>query len=278
MEIPPIRIMIIDSHTHLGAMFGKDYHPKDLLASMDAGGVDAALVYGSDLFRLPGVFEGITTEEAIAVSAKHPRLHAIGGVEAATLTPERLDLFRAHLRERKLCGVKVYSGYDTVAPTDPLLSPLLEHCEREEIPVIFHTGITMRGTHGFLSHAHPLSIDGVAQRYPRLRIVMAHFGNPWVTDTAVVMVKNPNVYMDLSGYFAENLPIDDEQLTRFHRDLSEWHYFIGSYERCLFGTDYPVSPQRPYLDAVRTLTMSDAEWERVLWRNASELFKIPVSK
>ena len=42
----------------------------------------------------------------------------------------------------------------------------------------------------------PLCFEEVAIEYPELRIGLAHFGWPWVQDTAMMLLKYPNVYAE----------------------------------------------------------------------------------
>ena len=69
---------------------------------------------------------------------------------------------------------------------------------RHGLPVVFHTGDTY-SPRAKLRYARPLLIDDVAVDHPDTRFVLAHLGNPWLTDAAEVVYKNVNVWADLSG-------------------------------------------------------------------------------
>ncbi len=45
----------------------------------------------------------------------------------------------------------------------------------------------------------PAAVDCMARRFPRLRILMAHFGNPWWEEAWKITWSNRNVHADLSG-------------------------------------------------------------------------------
>jgi predicted TIM-barrel fold metal-dependent hydrolase len=70
---------------------------------------------------------------------------------------------------------------------------------------------------------------------------MAHFGNPWIIDAAVVALKNKNVYVDVSGYFVPGAPIPQKDIDFFIQDLT--------YEE---------------------------EKELVFWKNAKEIFNLKI--
>ncbi|MDW8215721.1 MAG: amidohydrolase family protein, partial [Roseiflexaceae bacterium] len=86
--------------------------------------------------------------------------------------------------------------------------------------------------------AHPLLMDEIAIRYPDLKIIMAHMGHPWQTDTCAVIRKHPNIFADLSG--------------DFYRPFSFWEQLIKATEwnvldKILLGSDYPITTCRRQL-------------------------------
>jgi predicted TIM-barrel fold metal-dependent hydrolase len=79
-----------------------------------------------------------------------------------------------------------HTGYLAFSRTEP------------EIPPIRMTD--MRAAH----------IDTVARRFPKLKILMSHFSNPWWEEAWKVSWSRPNVYADLSG------------ATAFRRSMNMW--------------------------------------------------------
>jgi predicted TIM-barrel fold metal-dependent hydrolase len=59
--------------------------------------------------------------------------------------------------------------------------------------------------------------------------------------------------------------------------MEQVRVFLYSYEKFLFGTDYPLYSQKEYLGAVRALEMEPAERELVMYGNAARLFGLTVS-
>ena len=51
-------------------------------------------------------------------------------------------------------------------------------------------------------------------------------------------------------------------------------YFGGGAEKVVFGTDYPVETLDNGLSLVSMLKVTQADKERILWRNASRLYSI----
>ena len=259
--------MIIDSHTHLGETNGKKYTAKDLVAAMDMAGVARALVIAG---------EDDPTDEIIRQCEPYDQLDVIGWVDYKNLGEEQIAKNVEYLDNRKIKGLKFYTGYERYYPNDPKLFPLYQLCEEKNKPVIFHTGVLEVGYKGLLKQAHPIEIDEVATLYPDLKIVMAHFGNPWIMDSAAVVSKNPNVYVDVSGYFMEYQSIPDESVQEFVSDLKRFKSFVGDYKKCLFGTDWPIYDLKEYKEAVDQLELTEEEKELVFWRNAKQIFNLEI--
>ena len=80
--------------------------------------------------------------------------------------------------------------------------------------------------------------------FPDLKLVVAHFGQPYMEQTAILMRKNENVYADISA--------------RTHRPWQLYHGVMIAIEykvadRLLFGSDFPV----------RTPAQAIAEFRRI---------------
>lgn len=263
--------MIIDAHTHSFKDGGKFYSIEDLLASMDEAGIDYSILIADGV-----ILGGTTTEEAIRIGEAHPRIKAVGNVTYEKVTDEYIQTVGGYLEEKKIHGLKFYPGYENFYPTDEKLFPLYALCQKIGAPVIFHTGFLMSGLPGLLRQVQPLFIDDVANAFPNLKIVMAHFGNPWIVDAAAVVLRNKNVYVDLSGYFKEFSPITTEGENSFVQDLTSFKNIVGDFKRCIFASDWPLYSQKEYLEAAKKLPLTTEEKELVFWKNAKEVFRLDI--
>ncbi|MFH1462525.1 MAG: amidohydrolase family protein [bacterium] len=261
--------MIIDSHTHIGENNGKCWDPSELIKSMDSADIDISLVLSN--FHSG---KGTTIERVIEACKKFPRLKAIGNVDYSTLNNQQIEKLQDLLAKKIILGIKCYLGYEQFYPNNKKLYPLYEFCSQNNFPVIFHTGVLEMGHRGLLKYSHPLSIDELATDFPDLKIIIAHFGNPWIMDCAAVMVKNKNVYVDFSGYFEEYQSISKEEKRHFVKHMTEFKLFVGDFTKCLFGTDWPLYSQKEYLEAVESLPITKEERDSIFWKNAQTLFGI----
>jgi predicted TIM-barrel fold metal-dependent hydrolase len=261
--------MVIDCHTHLDDGGGAE----KLLRSMDEAEIDASIVIAE---TLPGdISNAAQVLEAVNQSE---RLWAIVNcVFSRTVELKYLEELTQLLLGDRVVGLKFYLGYEEYSPNDERLYPLYEYCEKHAVPIMFHTGVLEAGSSGLLEYSHPLQVDRVATRFPNLTIVMAHMGNPWLIDCAAVLAKNENVYADMSAFFAENKTITAHDVEVFKQRMEQVRVFLYSYDKFLFGTDYPLYSQKEYLRAVEALDMQPDEHERVMHGNAAKMFGIAIS-
>src|SRR5581483_8911766 len=233
--------MIIDAHTHLDHAGEKDWTPEQLIAAMDRAGIDQSIVISNTINNAP-------IEKMLEFASRQPRFKVVGHINFSSLDNDQIGKIKLYLKNKQIHGVKLYPGYENFYPDDKKLNPLFEYCEANDHPILIHTGIIMAGKSGLLEQAHPLVVDRIASRFPNLKIVIAHFGNPWIMDAAAVVSKNPRVFVDLSGYFTEFTDISPAELKLFIRQLTDFKTFVGSFKKCLFGTDFPLYNQMQYLE------------------------------
>jgi hypothetical protein len=165
-------------------------------------------------------------------------------------------------------GAQVFKAHVQVGryePNDPLLGPAWGAVEDAGIPVVIHCGSGPAPG----EHTGPEPIRLLLQRYPRLRLIIAHMGMPEYVDFMDICENSSDVRLDTTMAFTpfvdELMPFPSSQLNRL-RDLGD---------RILFGSDFPNIPYA-YADAMRSLTrlpgIDDAWLRGVFYENAATLF------
>lgn len=263
--------MIIDSHTHIGP-FGEQLGKTadELIKSMDEAHIDFSLVLATDFTGN----KGVSTDELITLTKHYDRLGVVGNVDYTDYDETQYNNLVNFAKHRSIVGVKLYPGYESFYPLNEKLLPLYAKLQEYQTPVIFHSGHVLAENGGLLKYAHPLHIDELAVAFPKLPIIIAHMGNPWIPDCAAVVLKNKNVYADLSAQFTELQAVSDEDLADFKDNLKTFKSVAGGLNKCLFATDWYFYSQKECLDALLDFPLSKEEQEAILWRNAKELFKI----
>ncbi|MGA8303189.1 MAG: amidohydrolase family protein [Thermoplasmata archaeon] len=276
------RALRVDTHLHLTRWWPDlsltayradlDFTPQGLVREMDANGIDFGLVIQ--------VHESPTAEEALTES-RSLREQSLGRLRpVVTVDPTREE---SRVREAialwetdpHIAGIKLFPGYLPFYPHDPRLAPLYEFAHRRGLPVLVHQGDTL-DRKGLVKFARPIELDEVAVRYSDVRFVLCHFGNPWVEEAAEVVYKNENVYADTSGLLAHpSAPYFERMVDQCRRRLLRAVISIGSPDRILYGSDWPLEELRVAVALVDELELPEEDRVKILGANAARLFRLP---
>ncbi|NJP37230.1 TatD family hydrolase [Alkalicoccus luteus] len=276
---------IIDAHIHLSyidrfietakRISHVHYSCSGLEAEMRDAGVTAAV--GMGLEELEGG-QGFPDPDAATpmrlnmLRERSPRIYSCAGINPHRLSPAALNRLEKELLDPQTVGIKIYLGYYYVYPMDSRYRMIYEMAAKYKVPVVFHTGDTF-SEKGLLKFAHPLAIDEVAVRHPDVTFILAHFGDPWMLDGAEIVYKNQNVYADLSGLIVG----DQSELTRivqtphFFDHFKHALAFADSYDKLLFGSDWPLIPIKPYISFIQSM-IPEEHHEKVFYQNALKVF------
>ncbi|MPZ44316.1 MAG: amidohydrolase family protein [Betaproteobacteria bacterium] len=234
----------------------------------------------------PAAFEAELRESGIELAVIAGRVGApkVGptsndGLVAYTRTqPKRLCVFpaidpaRSDWRadaERLLRGSdRVVKGFalepglltTPIYADDPLCLPVYEFCVERRLPLILSAGGNVGPDCG---HTLPVYVDRVARDFPKLNIVVAHGGWPWITAIHHVAFRRGNVYVSPDMYAL--MPGNEAYITAMNSYLSE---------RFVYASSYPFAPLRGYLESFLRVVANDVVAERVLYSNAAALIGI----
>ncbi len=170
-------------------------------------------------------------------------------------------------RHPKVVGFKFHPPDQGFYPSDKKFYRIWEALQAGGKPVMFHIGFTVLGANtdggsGIgLDYGRPIHLDTLAKDFPRMKILAAHPGWPWVEETIGVVTHKKNLYVDMSGYLAEQLP-------------ELFQKAIGSrlQDKALFGTDFPYVDLAKALSSFDKMGFKDTVKEKLLLGNAQRLF------
>jgi predicted TIM-barrel fold metal-dependent hydrolase len=175
----------------------------------------------------------------------------------------------ALLQQPKVLGFKFHPPDQGFFPDDRNFYPIWEVLQAGGKPVMFHVGFTVLGadTEGgsgiALEYGRPIHLDRLARDFPQMKIVAAHPGWPWEQELIGVVTHKKNVYVDTSGYLAEQLP------EIFRRAIGG-----RLQDKALFGTDFPYVDLEQALASFDKTDFKDSVKEKILITNAQRLFKL----
>jgi len=220
------------------------------------------------------VTEGVrnTNDHVIDLAVKHP--DAFAGV-LASLDTRASDLQKVALYAQELIknpavkGFKFHPPDQGFYPSDRKYYGIWEILQAGGKPVMFHVGFTVLGANSDggsgigLDYGRPVHLDTVAKDFPKLKIVAAHPGWPWEQELIGIVTHKKNLYVDTSGYLAEQLP------EIFLRAICG-----RLQDKALFGTDFPYVDLGKALASFDKLDFKDAVKEKILLTNARSLFDL----
>ena len=147
---------------------------------------------------------------------------------------------------------------------DPAVDPLYDVAQALELPALVMIG----GEYGDdISWCDPVRIERVAQRFPRLDIVIVHAGWPSIQATLAVAYRCPRVWLLPDVYFP-GLPGQVDLVLALRTFLRD---------RVIYGSGYPYCPHVQQLKAIRALKLPEDIESAFLFDNAARLFGLPAA-
>jgi len=278
---------MIDAHIHVvppslpgvGSLSPLLERPPEAVAlvlreEMRSTGLSGALAMGC--WRI-SESDPLGTEVTLRLASQVPGLHAIGVADPTRTDADHLRLVDDALAAGRVRALKGYLGYLHVGPDDPRYVPYYEMAARRNVPFIFHTGDTY-SPRAKLRFAHPLLVDEVAVDHPDVRFVLAHAGNPWLSEAAEIVYKNVNVWADLSGLMVGDLSAftaaeREDVRADTRRNIAQMFRYAERPNRFLYGSDWPLAPMAAYRSFIAA-AIPEIYHPQVFEDNAHTLFQI----
>ncbi|MEU1999850.1 amidohydrolase family protein [Rhodococcus sp. NPDC019627] len=228
---------------------------------MNASGVDRFLVLGLQIDRMgmdvPNEYIGGYLE------ANRDRAIGVGSVDPTR--PGAADQLRRDVKEWGLSGVKLSPPYQGFHPHCDEAYEVYRAAADLGIFLMFHQA-SVFAPDGCLEYAYPAMLDRIAREFRDTNMLLAHFGKPWMNECVELMMKNPNVFADVS-----TLPVKPWQMYNGLRLAVEGHVT----DRLVFGSDFPSFD--PKQSAEDFLSISELEMPLPIDREVVEdiLFNRP---
>jgi uncharacterized protein len=274
---------IIDAHMHLSNIKSfyetaeklsfVDYSNKGIIKEYEEANVVLGIGMGVTETEKQGFpdYEAITPMGLDLEEDIPGNIVYCAGVNPYDLDQDALIRLEEEVQKPNVVGIKIYLGYYPFYAYDEVYEPVYRLAAKYKLPVVFHTGDTY-SERGFLKYSHPLAIDEVAVKNRDVNFMMAHFGDPWTIIGAEIIYKNPNVFADLSGLIVgTEVDLKKKSEGLFLDHLRHALVFADSYDKLLFGTDWPLIPIAPYIEFIKNLIPEEFH-EQVFYHTAIKVF------
>ena len=265
---------IIDAHCHiypdgiaLKAVEAVDKFYDSLPADHYDGTVDTLIRSGNAAGITRFVVHSVATKPQQVSSINHfiaQSVERAGGafIGMGTMHLDSEDLRRdfEEIVALGLHGVKLHPDIQRFDVDESRAMAIYEMCADAGLPVLVHTGDYR------YDYSNPPRVENILRSFPKLRFIGAHFGGWSVWEEAARRLSDyPNIVVDSSSSFYALKPKTVRELVR-----------IWGADRVMFGTDYPLWPQKRDIDYLLNLELGDADYRKIFWDNAASLFRLEV--
>ena len=180
-----------------------------------------------------------------------------------TMHPEFRDFENElnFLKNKDIHGIKLHPEFQSFEPDNKALFPIYETLISKDMFVIFHSG-----KEEFLKRktplGHPASFAKLHKIFPKLKMVIAHFGAHALPLETKKHLLGQDIFIDLSFEFP------------FLSSAFIKHFFKKhSCDHLLFGSDSPWQPIQKYYSFFDKLKLSVGVKEKITSINALRLLK-----
>lgn len=156
-----------------------------------------------------------------------------------------------------LKGIKMHPQYQNFSADTEQLFPIYEAISAKGLILLMHSGFDLAYP-GDL-RAAPTKFLKIIKNFPKLRLVLAHFGGFRLWNEVFEKIAGHEIYMDTSFILKE-----DERM--FYRIIKK-----HSSDLILFGTDSPWLSQQTEKNRILQARISDRLKEKILFKNAVAL-------
>jgi predicted TIM-barrel fold metal-dependent hydrolase len=169
------------------------------------------------------------------------KLIGFAGIDPTERTA--IDELKMAKSELHLRGVTISPANQDFHPSDSRAMSVYAEAEQLGMPVLIHAGGQLTEA-SKLEYGRPYLLDEVARSFPRLRLVISQFGQPWVDETICMLGKHPNVFADVSGLLAR-------PWQAYNALVSAYQY--GVIDKLLFGSDFPFTSVTECIEALYSI-------------------------
>lgn len=248
----------------------------NLVKTMDACGVDAAVIFTIDLSQIAGEAR-VTNREVNRHHAEVAKRHSGRFWPLFAIDPRRSDAVEQATEAIEQWGMKGLKFMPATGfyPSDPICFPLYRKCQEWGVPIVFHSG-------GWQMHwncSQPMYIATAAEEFPDVKMVMAHAGLESWQQAALAASILPNVFLDVSLGGQWEYWLHPQEFYRWLRNLVDE---AGPW-KIMWASDWPgpnnLTPLDKWLEAFKEpktdIQFSQEEREIILGRAAQQVFGIP---
>jgi hypothetical protein len=157
--------------------------------------------------------------------------------------PDAVDEVKHVKTDLRLRGLTLSPANQDFHPSDTRAMRIYAIAEELGMPILMHPGGAFT-EQSKMEYGRPYLLDDVCRTFPRLRIIIAQLGQPWVDETICLLGKHANVFADVSGMLKR-------PWQAYNALVSAYQY--GVIDKLLFGSDFPYTNATECIEALYQL-------------------------
>jgi predicted TIM-barrel fold metal-dependent hydrolase len=206
--------------------------PEGLVEGMNDAGIDRSVILPLDFGMVEPARVGVEAynDWVFETAQENPdRIIPFMGIDPTR--PEALHLVEKYVRKFDARGIKIYPATGFF-PNEARLDPFWKRMDELGLAVVTHAGASW----GPLDekYNHPVLFQEVLERFPHMKLVIAHLGGKFRTEMYDLVERYPNAYTDcsaLQGWLPSNPEVALDRLKEVTQRIPG---------RALFGSDWPL--------------------------------------
>lgn len=227
---------------------------------MDKFDIEKAVIVSFNIKTAYGICL-VTNDDITEFVKKYPnRFIGFAGIDPPA--PDALEQLDYAINSLDLKGVKIVPPVQKFDLKNKKFDPLWKQMIDLNVPLWTHGGHQVSTAGSVAKFGHPMRIDDLAMRFPELTIIVGHMGTPWFWDTYSIVIRHPNVYVDISAHPALYQYFPWDAFAQYNAD-----------HKVLFASDHPLTHWNQIIPAVEQLPISEGYKQKIYRKNAQNLLK-----
>jgi len=175
------------------------------------------------------------------------------------------------VKELGLKAVYITAFRTHLPANDKHCYPIYAKCVELGVPVFIYCSMNLSGAVPY-DIGHPRYIDEVARDFPELQIMASVSGWPWTMEFIGLALRHKNVYLNMETH---NPALITVQGSGYEPYL---HWLPRVQDKFFFSSDWNSQGKTlEYLiEGVENWPFSDEIKEKVMWKNAAEIFGLDI--
>jgi len=241
----------------------------ELCRLMEQCGIDRAVVFAP----FPEFYEGTGFHPNRWLSDEIKNYPFLEGFGTIDFKKENIEEQVEEIKKLGLKGIKLHPAVQKFSILSSKAFRVYKVAQNLNLPISFHTGV-----HWYpIKETHPLLLDEVAHRFPRLRFSMEHVGGYHFFKDAVAVIMNnfqggdkrlnSNIYAGIVSVFEQTIEANFWYLGE--ERVKELINLIGD-SFLIFGLDFPYRTGEEIkrdIRIIKYLDISNKSKEKILGKN-----------